>query len=74
MHNRDFFYERFVWGQSRVKQRTRHSQESKLVLATKPWVAFFKIMCLSNKSYELFGFELEVCMTLIFTPSETIIF
>lgn len=36
------FCERVVWGQTQVKQRTTHSQESKLVLATKPRVAFLK--------------------------------
>ncbi len=61
-----FFCERVVWGQTRVKQRTRHSQESKLVLATKPWVAFFKIVCLSSESLALFGFELGSLLDLHF--------
>lgn len=63
-----FFYERVVWGQSRVKQRTRHSQESKLVLATKLRVAFFKIECLSSESFSLFGFELKSLLDSHFHP------
>lgn len=68
------FYDRVVWGQTGVKQCARHSQESKLILATKPRVALFKIVCLSSESLALLGFEFQVCLTLIFTPTETVIF
>lgn len=56
-----FFSQRVVWGQSRVKRRTRHSQEPSLCWLQEPGVAFLKTSTVYQvKALHFLAFSFQV--------------